>query len=379
MLIFFSFPLRALLIALLPPLFFSSPLISAEAPSSPLKILHLTFHKGCKKELEGVANTLGVDLHTLFVQDMAPYSFDGTSHGNALYNIGHKRAERIWELHKELFSTFDLIITSDTAALARIFLQNGWNKPLIIWICNRFDYCDSSSLDCSFPDKEYYELFRSASHMENVQFIAYTPFEHYYARQKNVNTGTLTITPCGFVDEKLPFSAIPAHVVKENSFFAPPYHNETLFMDLSGHLAELGIPNYCGRYNGAADLKGFKGIICLPYSWSNLALFENLQLGMAYFIPSKKFLKKLATSGNYFHPDISCLLKKKLFFLSEWYRPERGELFTYFDSWEELVEKVQSSNFSEIRKKVKAYSKKYKEEMLSRWRRVFNEIGSGEK
>lgn len=342
--------------------------------SSPPKILHITLHKGCKKELEGVAKTLGLNLETLFVHDMEPLAFDGTSQGSALYNIGHDRAQRIWDLHKDYFSSFDVIITSDTAPLSRVFLQNGWNKPLIIWICNRFDYCDIGSLDCNFPDGEYYELLRSARKMGNVKFIAYTPFEHYYAKSKNINTGTLTITPCGFVDDKLTGSSIPADVIKEQTFFLPPYHNETVFMDLSSHLKKLGIPNFCGRYNGPADLKDFKGIICLPYSWSNLALFENLQLGMVYFIPSKKFFKQLATSGNYFHPNLSSLLHEKVFYLSEWYYPDRKEIFVYFDSWKDLIEKVQSTDFPVMKKKVKAYAKKHKKTMLSRWKKVFDEL-----
>ena len=70
--------------------------------------------------------------------------------GNAVYNIGHQRAETVWNRHKDYFDKFDVIVTSDTAPLSRIFLQNGWRKPLIIWVCNRFDYCDYASLDLVF-------------------------------------------------------------------------------------------------------------------------------------------------------------------------------------------------------------------------------------
>jgi len=63
--------------------------------------------------------------------------------------------KKFGNLHKDYFDTFDVIVTSGTAPLHESFLQNGWTKPLIIWICNRFDYCDYASLDCNFPDQEY--------------------------------------------------------------------------------------------------------------------------------------------------------------------------------------------------------------------------------
>src|SRR5271154_4177159 len=119
-----------------------------------LKVLHLSFHKGCSKDFEYIAQQLDLDLSSLFIQEQPSRWLDGKTVGSAIYSIGHDRAAAIWEKHKNYFDQFDVIITSDTAPLARIFLQNKWSKPLIIWICNRFDYCDQASRDCNFPDQE---------------------------------------------------------------------------------------------------------------------------------------------------------------------------------------------------------------------------------
>ena len=78
-------------------------------------------------------------------------------------------------------------------------------------------------------------------------------------------------------------------------------------MDMSAHCAALGIPVYCGRYDGPSDLEKFKGIIHLPYNWSNLAFFENSRLGIPYFVPSRKFLEKLLSYEKYFHADLHFL------------------------------------------------------------------------
>ncbi len=350
----------------------------AEGIAAPPKVLHLTFHHGCAVEFEGVARALSLDLTTWYIPNFSPDFLDNTTTTqNALYNIGRERAERIWEKHKAYFSQFDVILTSDTAPLSRIFLQNNYNKPLIIWICNRFDYFDKESLDCDFPDAEYYQLFDEACRSNSVTVIAYNAFEHYYARSKGLNTGDLTITPCAcYTSEENRdfFSLVPSNVEKKERFFLPPYHNEFFYIDLSEKCASLNIPSYRGRYNGAADLAEFKGIIHLPYAWSNLALFENIALGIPYFIPSKKFFIELAQGENYFHPELPLLIENDLFDLSEWYAPERQALFTYFDSWEELQYKIGTINYLKLNTDIKSYAQEHRIRTLNQWREVFEKI-----
>lgn len=345
-------------------------------PSYPLKVLHLTFHKGCQKEVEALAKEFDMDLTTWFIPDLPPEWFDGKTSGSVLYNIGRERAERIWNKHRNFFEAFDLVITTDTAPLSRIFLQNEWKKPLIIWICNRFDYFDNATLDCSFPDQEYYDLFDSAHLQENVRVVAYTLFEHFYALNKGVDTGTLTITPGLTIHPEPKESGIPAHIHKPDTFFLPPYLNETSYMNLSQHCTSLGIPNYCGRYCGPHDLKDFKGIIHLPYAWSNLALFENLQNGMVYFIPSPDFFLTMLSDSSYFHTDMAFIKDKKYLHLSEWYSPKLQPYLIYFDSWKDLQDKISKTNYADYRGRIKIYAQKYRAELIKKWGRLLKEIST---
>jgi hypothetical protein len=346
----------------------------AYTESSP-KVLHLTFHRGCQVEFERVAKALNLDVTTWFIPDLPRGSFDGISGGNALYNIGEERAKRIWLLHRETFEKFDAILTSDTAPLARVFLQHGWTKPLIIWICNRFDYSDQGSLDCSFPDAGYYRLFQEAQQQKNVITIAYTAFEHYYAQSQGIDTGNLIITPCAPEEHiQSALSAIPNTIDKNTTFFLPPYHNERHFIDLEAHCRALAIPVYRGRYHGANDLVEFKGIIHLPYSWSNLALFENMSLGIPYFLPSPAFFRQLAAQKGYFHPNLRMLLDKDLLYLSEWYGAEHSSIMTYFDSWEDLQHKIATTDYIALRARIRAHAVKQRATMLERWRWVFEKM-----
>jgi hypothetical protein len=341
--------------------------VLAEECERPLKVLHLSMHGGCIREIEAIAKELAIDLTSWFVLGSPPGHFDEKGVGAAIYNIGHDRAERVWNKHRAFFESFDAILTSDTAPLSRIFLQNGWKKPLIIWICNRFDYSDRASIDCDFPDTEYYQLFSRAVQQDNVSVIAYTAIEHIYCRSKGIDTGTLTITPCGAFISKCVDSAIPSYVVKEETLFVTPYHNDTWFK-VAKYCEALGFTSYQGRYNGPEDLKGFKAIVHIPYSWSNLALFENMQFGIPYFIPSKKFFRQFLEAGA-FLPDPGFAIHHLE--ASEWYSPRHSALFTYFDSWEDLQYKIQHTDFTAWKARIQEHAKAVKTETIEKWKQVF--------
>ncbi|MBP9841080.1 MAG: hypothetical protein KBC64_01490 [Simkaniaceae bacterium] len=344
----------------------------AIAQQEPFRVLHLTFHKGCAQEIQEVAQVLGFEVETWFIPDLPALFFDGISQGNVLYNMGHERADRIFKLHKSTFDQFDVIMTSDTAPLARIFLQNGFTKPLIVWVCNRFDYSDQASLDCPFPDAEFYQLFQKASQIQNVKVVAYTLFEHEYALKNGVDTGDLVITPCAPITKRLASGSLIPHTInKKDTFFLPPYSNEELFFN---KCSELTTPIYCGRYNGAADLSDFKGIIHFPYAWSNLALFENISEGIPYFIPSISFLKTLLQDDQYWFVNREYLVERELFELSEWYQPGREEIITYFDSWEDLQYKIDTVDFSLLRRRIKKYAESHRLTILDKWSQLFNEF-----
>lgn len=334
----------------------------------PKRILHITFHQGCINAFTKIAKDCGYEVENWFIPNLPPYFFDGVSKGNVLYNMTHERAENIWNLHKDFFHQFDLVTVSDTAPLSRIFVQNGFTKPLLIWICNRFDYVDEASRDATFPDPEYYALFQKATQMPNVKIAGYTPFELYYARKKGIDIEGECLPPTlKPLDELL-------LTTSNETFLLPPYHNEIHFMDLETHLKQFNLPVYRGRYNGPSGLSEFKAIIHLPYSWSNLALFEAISLGVPYFIPSKEFFKKLANQNNYFLPNLAILLRDDILELTEWYAPDRDDIFIHFDSWEDLVEKTHTTNYALQRQKVLDYAKKYHETTMLKWKNLLNSL-----
>lgn len=331
-----------------------------------MKLLHITFHKGCELDIEYAFTTIGHEIQTMYFND-------GETEGGELYKITHDRAQKCWNKHKDYFDTFDGIITSDTCPTCRPFLQNNWSKLLIIWVCNRFDY----AMQNEEQDREFYELLRDIPNRKNVFIFGYTSIENKYSNHvRRVNFGDFVIKPIG----KNLMSKCVYQTYQEitdnndnNIFYVPMYHNETKLMNLSKKITELGIQNRSGRFNHISELIQYKGGIYIPYAWSTLVFFERIQLGLVTFVPSLHFLIELFKKGNWwfqppFNPQNPGLLK-----LSEWYCDEHRDILVYFDSWEDLQEKVKTTDYVAKTQTILEFAQKHHDDMLSRWKNIITE------
>ncbi len=341
-----------------------------DAPEK-LTVLHLSFHQGCINEINFIADQLDLDLTTLSIFDLPREDWDEQSPGFSVYNMGHDRAARIWEKYKPYFELFDVIITSDTAPLSRIFLQHGWNKPLIIWICNRFDWVWQPALDCKFPDQEYYALFQGALFKKNVQIICYTPFEYFYAEKKGLKIGRRVIKPTGGFELVREGAAglppIIPDIDKPNTLFIYPRLTPEQLGQVEQDCAAVGLATWSGSYRVPADLAGFKGVLYFPYQWSNLAFFENIHHGIVHFVPSIAFVQNRAQYG----PQLPYTTISE-FPWCEWYADDNKDIIVYFDSWQDLKHKVDTLDYGSLKQKIKKQAIVHTQEMVGRWKGVFS-------
>lgn len=320
-----------------------------------MRILHVTYHSGCSVSINSICNELGYYLET----QRADWN----------YNISQDLADSIWVKNKEYYNSFDCVITSDTAPLSRIFLRDEFTKKLIIWVCNRFDYSDASTNLVNFPDPSYYDIFKSAIGRPNTFVRSYTKFEHEYAKKyRGVIWSDEVFRPLSLFDLNPLDDYFPDGNKKSETFLITRYHNDNLFMDLKGKCESLGIKCFSGEYKGPSDLIGIKGIIHIPYAWSNLAIFENWNIGNVYFIPSKRFLLELSYKNNFFW---SPPLDRDFIESSEWYLPEHKDLFVYFDSFEELKTLTNDSLLiNNTRNNLIEYSKNHKKKCIKQWKSI---------
>ncbi len=317
-----------------------------------MKVFHLSHHHGCIADFEYVADRLGLTVTSATFDDG--------------YNIGPDRADRAWERWKDRLLASDVVLISDTAPLSRIVLQHLDEFPgrLLIWVCNRFDYHDAATNDCGFPDEGYYELFRAAVGHPRVEVAAFTPFELHYARSRGVDLGRRVIKPVGRQLPRPLTPLIPSTVAKEEAVFVPPYHNDTVLLDLADICRQGGAPAYSGRYGGPDDLRGFRAIVHIPYSWSTFAFFETLQNAIPVIVPSPRLLLELAGEASFWWPDRGYL--DRLLAVSEWYSPEHAFLVR-FDDWPHLWWQLAHADLARARSEMAAFAKVHEEATISAW------------
>lgn len=343
-------------------------IFSGEIIARPINALHITLSEQCKKEFEEVAQILGINLTSWFVQELERLKgngfWEGSYVGNEIYNVGPRRAKRVWDKHKDFFNKFDVIITSDTMPLSRIFLQNGWKKPLIMWVCNRFDYSHPGGGEDAFPDMAYYESIRKAATMPNVRIVSYTPYERLYAQRSGIEFPDVCIKPIG-VKIASCRSVIPPHVEKKETVFIYPTLLESAHKYVSESCRSYGIKTYTGAHNGALDLMDFKGVLYFPYQWSDVVLFEGLQEGVIFFVPSKKFV----------HDNQHIIRAPALADLDmcEWYAHGNASCIVYFDSWQDLKNKTMK-DYTELKRLCILVGGAHRNVMLSEWFTLFDEL-----
>lgn len=347
------------------------------------KALHLTFHQGCAGEITELADKLGFEVDTWNVLDKKSKRLHPNIEGFELYTMTHNYAKTIFTRHKETFESYDLIITSDIAPLSRIFLQNNWKKPLLIWVCNRFDMNAWQRNSKGFPDQEYLDLFASAKDLDNVEIVGYTNYEKYHA-EKNRGIASIQkiIPPTGLNGTSSDHRPIPINIDKKNLFFVRNYINERL-SDLMTTLHEHQIENYFGAYAGSDDLADFKGMIHIPCVMGNFHLWENLRHGLIHFIPSKEFFTKLYIHGEIEFWDWTSPYSRnnhipleEVFAFCDWYNPKVAPNIVYFDSFLHLQQLIDTIDYESMRAQIKNWHKGHVEYCLNEWKPIFRKLFS---
>lgn len=349
-----------------------------EKEKKPLKFLHLSFHAGCRNEIAYVAKELGLLVDSIPLELLSQQEYDGSLNTPERYrlDIDAERAHNIWEVHKDRFANYNGYIISDIAPLLQVILLHETSKPVIIWICNRFDFGIQKK-------DEYYTLFRKIASYPNTYIIGYTAYENAQVAYKTGVQINEVIKPIGICDPKEQHfmdkaEEVPKSVDKEKTFYFRAYPN-TYHLGLKKMLAKEHIPFYSGIYRGQNDLEFFKGVIHIPFKISNLQLFENLALGLVHFVPSKTFYKQLYRylPKGLFALDTTPITNsplEEMLTYSEWFLPEHINLFVTFDSWNDLATKIRTTNYEEKSTKSLEFSINHEKEMLSRWKALFNRV-----
>jgi|DEB0MinimDraft_10_1074344.scaffolds.fasta_scaffold09337_2 hypothetical protein len=335
------------------------------------EILHISHHIGCFRDQHYILDKLGFEVtnHKFY---------DGT------FKITKEIADNFWNDHKDQLNEFDYILTSDTAPLSRIFLENQdeFKSKLIIWICNRFDY--------NMEDQtKFYELFSKAEENPNIKIVPYTYFEKIWCKEKGTNImDRQHIPPCGInlpqFEQYMPSSKVydsnygKKVDIPDADVIVPIYHNDNRFFNMTEYLTQKGINVYNGGFRFIEQLKKYKAFVTMPDAFSKFLCFELIHSKIPVILPSKDFLYQLSKKPNYFFniwgSGGANLLQKEWIDWCEWYDPNLNECRFYFDSFEEIPEIIKSIDKESMEVSFENASKYIESKSINLWKNFYSEF-----
>lgn len=158
--------------------------------------------------------------------------------------------------------------------------------------------------------------------------------------------------------------------------------------------------NTLGKYNWD-DLSKFKGIIIIPYTCSTMSIFEHYNANIPLFFPSKKFIVELYQKHG--SEVLSELSWNRVFNLqpgsvidcdrlqdpnsyndlsiisswiehSDFYNTESMPYITYFDSIDDLMNKLLTTNLNDVSNKMKEFNLIKNSFIYQEWNKILTEI-----
>lgn len=337
------------------------------------RVLHLSHHYGCLKDHQFICNSLKLELESCF-------SLWNTILPQGCFSMSESLANQIWNKHKEYFQKFDYIITSDTAPLSRIILQNidQFSGQLNIWVCNRFDY----NLE---NDSSYYDIIKFASTHRKVKIIPYTEFERVWMSRFGIETDQETIRPIG-LNIDIPLSEIETDEIgygddkrinldQSGDVLISRYHNDNHFQNSKQLCQSFGLTSHHAKYRGIKELKklvnNYSCFLVFPDQYSKLTAFELMQLSMPVILPSEELLLTLSTKSNYF---FGSGVNDQTVKYCEWYNEYYKQFAVYFEDIAGIGEAVQlvKDNKEKLCSIMKACSLSHTNKTINQWKKIYD-------
>jgi hypothetical protein len=226
---------------------------------------------------------------------------------------------------------------------------------IVVYITNRYDWGI-----WNIKDAEFYQLYSELSTHRRVFFCSDNTYDQYYAEFNNVHFRLET--PIKLIPELKEPGIIEQPIDTKHKLFV--YNRGTPYVMYKSILDELNIEHdvfgeHFARYRDFEHICEYKAVLHLPYQTNTQSLWEYLAHNIIYLIPSKQFLYELLENTPCYYWEEKNRPHKlfiKSIELSEWYISENESLFIYFDSWNELKEKVENITEDEINEKRKTIS-----------------------
>lgn len=330
------------------------------------KVLHISHHIGCFKDQTYILKNLGFEVLNFKFYDN-------------LFHINKQTADNFWNTYKDTINKYDYILISDTSPISRCIMQNmsEFKSKLIIWICNRFDFCMGQ-------EPVYYSLFNLLKDHKQVRVVASTFWEKIWCLKNGIDIlKSPVINPLGKFSNDLngyiPNSEVYNDWYKNNSnikdadVFVPFYHNDNKFINLKNILENKNISVCNSTFSSTDQLKKYKAVVTLPDTFCKWFSFESIHEHIPVILPSKKMLLKFCQQPNYLFNMTGYggaeNMTEDLIDICEWYNPLFNRCRYYFDSIDEIPSIVYSINMKNA--EFNECSSIHEKNILEKWKKLY--------
>lgn len=301
-----------------------------------MKVLHLTFHTGIGRTVYYNFDKLGHSVKTYFLYTMVEQF--GLNTIEQMLAITEQLGDKFYNYFKQEVEEYDLLLISDVMPISRGFLKhiNQIKTPILLWICNRFDYCTPKYKNL-FNYEQYYLLIKKTYNHPLIKIVPYSHYDKMYIETILKIVINDPIEPYHKVmelyntiqerDEVGFYSKIEGSTLSTLSdqfnLLIPNYDsNKILINNIEKWISDGVNPIFNQRFNGPLDLKNIDALLHIPYQVSNCFFFEAINFGKTLFIPSYSFYQQLGFKMIY--PEYTVF----------W--GAQQECIVYFNNWKQL-------------------------------------------
>ena len=271
-------------------------------------------------------------------------------------------------VHHDELSNYDGFIVTHTPSF--LLLYESFNKPIIIINSCRYENPFTNNIN------KWNMLNNKIKNMwDNKQLYIVS---NNKADQNYINIGcdiqSLYIPSiCLYTNEK--------YTGNINKLLI--YNNEKIFPENNKFQKKSELNKYTWE-----DIYSYKGIIHIPYEISTMSIFEQYSANVPLFFPSKKYLKQLLNDNiigmqtlysNQCPDKLVDILSPKNFFenwveKADYYDTENMPYIQYFDSMDDLLNKINTVDYDDISYKMKEYNKEKYNIVTDSWNKLLINI-----
>jgi hypothetical protein len=279
-------------------------------------------------------------------------------------DIDQRMCDRFYKENKAHLDQYDAFIVSYPPAFSLLFER--FNKPIIVVSCTRFDF------PCMNPERLDW-LIRGLNRLWDKKLLV--PIANNLLDQALLQENT-----------NMDWKFIPSLTNYMTNTYAPSKSTFALWFrgdaSLSQKLRSVEdvdpVFDITVKYD-RATIRNFRGVVHIPYQVSIMSAFEHYAQGIPMFFPAQQLIHEWMESGfnvlsEALFPGSQLKLPTHYYEYSDFYDQDNFAYIQYFSNLDELRERMQTTNFSQVSHQMLAHHKVRTDRAVREWSQLLQEL-----